>query len=277
MKRLIVNADDFGHTPGLSQGILECHRYGIVTSTSVMAGAPDSGEAIRTAQANARGLGLGLHLAITGRGRRPLLPVDQVASLVQSDGTFFPLRMWLSRYTQFSVQEIAQEFAAQCAWFEAAAGRAPDHLDAHHHIAYRHAGALEALFRLAYRYGVPVRGAGSDAAGLEELLQDVPEPHRADARQALQAQWAQQAPAHPDHFVTAFYGTGATLDDLLAILANLPEGVTELMCHPGYADAALVSDYTTMREVELRVLTDARVRTLIATQGIELINFGQLA
>ena len=68
MKRLIVNADDFGHTPGLSQGILECHRDGIVTSTSVMAGTPDSVEAIRTAQASAPGLGLGLHLAITGQG-----------------------------------------------------------------------------------------------------------------------------------------------------------------------------------------------------------------
>ena len=101
-------------------------------------------------------------------------------------------------------------------------------------------------------------------------------PTRTTHATPFRTQWAQHAPAHPDHFVTSFYGAGATLDDLLAILANLPEGVTELMCHPGYADAALVSDYTTMREVELRVLTDARVLTLIATQGIELINFGQL-
>jgi predicted glycoside hydrolase/deacetylase ChbG (UPF0249 family) len=276
MRKLIVNADDYGHTLGLSRGILEAHRHGIVTSTSVMAGTPASAEAIRTAQARAPGLGLGLHLAITGRGRRPLLPPHQVASLVQSDGTFFPLGMWLARYTQFSAEEIAQEFAAQCIWFEAAAGRPPDHLDAHHHIAYRHAGALAALFGLAERYGVPVRGAGAGDAGLQELLQDVPEPQRGRARHAIKAAWAQGAPAHPDHFVISFYGAGANLDNLLAILENLPEGVTELMCHPGYADSTLVSDYTIMREEELRVLTGARVRTLIAAQGIELVNFGQL-
>jgi predicted glycoside hydrolase/deacetylase ChbG (UPF0249 family) len=276
LKRLIVNADDFGHTPGLSKGILEGHRHGIVTSASVMVGALDSVEAIRTARVSAPRLGLGVHLAITGRGKRPLLLPEQVPSLLQSDGTFFPLSMWLARYSQFSTQEIAQEFAAQCAWFVTVAGQAPDHLDSHHHIAYRHAGALAALFQLADTYGVPVRGAGSDDAGLQELLQPVPEPQRAGARQAIKALWAKRAPVHPDHLVTSFYETGANVDELLAILANLPEGVTELMCHPGYADTTLISEYTTMREVELSVLTDARVRTLIATQGIKLINFGQL-
>src|SRR4051812_6139722 len=123
MKKLIVNADDYGHTLGLSRGILAAHKHGIVTSTSVMAGSPGSAEAIRTAQVHATRLGLGLHLAITGLGRRPLLSADQVASLVQSDGTFFPLSEWLARYKQFKAEEIAQEFAAQCTWFETAAGR----------------------------------------------------------------------------------------------------------------------------------------------------------
>ena len=78
-------------------------------------------------------------------------------------------------------------------------------------------------------------------------------------------------------FVDTFYDTTATLGDLLLILTTLPDdSVTEIMCHPGYADAALISGYTTMRETELEILTHPSVREVIKSEGIALITFGDL-
>jgi predicted glycoside hydrolase/deacetylase ChbG (UPF0249 family) len=176
-----------------------------------------------------------------------------------------------------AVDEVAREFRAQWDWFVAAAGRAPDHLDAHHHIAYRHPGALAVLLDLAEEHGVPVRGVGADAASREELVADLPPETRAEASAALREVWERQrAPLRPAHFIASFYGAGATLAHLRELLAGLPAGVSELMCHPGYVDADLQSDYTAAREVELRILTDPRVREQVVAEGIELIAFGAL-
>jgi predicted glycoside hydrolase/deacetylase ChbG (UPF0249 family) len=84
-------------------------------------------------------------------------------------------------------------------------------------------------------------------------------------------------PPHPTRFNETFYDKAATLGDLLLILTNLPDdSVTEIMCHPGYSDESLDSDYTTEREAEIKVLTHASVREVIKAEGIELIPFGAL-
>ena len=88
---LIVNADDFGLTPGVSAGILEAHRNGIVTSTSVLAVAPafeETAPALRRA-AHESGIGVGVHLAAVGEDP-PLLPRSRVASLVDAETARFP-------------------------------------------------------------------------------------------------------------------------------------------------------------------------------------------
>jgi chitin disaccharide deacetylase len=273
MKQLIVNADDYGHTPGLSRGILDAHRQGIVTSTSVMVGSPQIEAAIAQVRTQAPELGLGLHFTLSGRGNRPLLPAHQVPSLVQADGTFYPFEAWFEHYAEFSAMEIAQEYAAQCERYIALAGGAPDHLDAHHHLAYRHPAILEILFDLARRLGVPVRNAGFDAAGLDELLAPVPERLRAGSLTAIKALLARDIPPHPDRFESTFYDEGATLENMLTIIAGLPDGATELMCHPGYADAALISDYTAMREQELAILTHPDVRVALAANHVDLVTY----
>jgi predicted glycoside hydrolase/deacetylase ChbG (UPF0249 family) len=280
-KRLIVNADDYGDSPGVSRGILEAHVNGIVTSTSVMIGSAGALAAVQDALRTAPNLGLGLHFTLSGIGRRPILPAESVPSLVQPDGTFYPLEAWLEYYEQFDSDEIARELTAQCECFTDIAGKPPDHLDGHHHAVYRHPAGLGTLFALAERYDIPIRNAGfgeSELTGtLNNLLNEIPEPARSANKPALKAMLAGKTPPWPDRFEGDFYDTTATLGDLLLILTNLPDdSTTELMCHPGYADEMLQSDYTTKREDELKVLTHRSVREVIAAEGITLIKFSAL-
>jgi predicted glycoside hydrolase/deacetylase ChbG (UPF0249 family) len=82
-------------------------------------------------------------------------------------------------------------------------------------------------------------------------------------------------PRHPDHFEASFYGPGVTREHLLDLLACMPAGTTELMCHPGHADAELLagSGYNRQREVELDVLTDPVVVEQVRARGVELVSF----
>src|SRR5258707_12628273 len=90
-KQLIVNADDYGLTPGVSRGILEAHLKGIVTSTTVMMGLPGVAAAIAEAQRTAPKLAPGVHLTYSGKGIRPILPPEEVPSRVQPEGSIYHL------------------------------------------------------------------------------------------------------------------------------------------------------------------------------------------
>jgi chitin disaccharide deacetylase len=279
-KRLIFNADDFGLTPGITRGILEAHHKGVVTSTTALVGSPHAADAIRQAIESAPDLGLGLHLAISGTGR-PVLPSSEVPSLVREDGRFHGFTGWVYLFEQFNPDEIARELNAQCERFIDFAGRPPDHLDGHHHAVYRHPAGLRTLLDLAARYNIPIRNAYPDLPGddsIRRLLEEVPANDREAALSAIKAILAEgPLPVRPALFDDSFYGPTATLGDLLLILTNLPEDSTaEIMCHPGYVDDQLDSDYTTTREGEIRILTHSSVKEVIKAEGIELITFAML-
>src|SRR5215510_11634871 len=87
MKRLIVNADDFGFTNGVNKGIVQSYKQGIVTSTTIMANGQAFDEAVELARENP-GLGVGCHLSIVGG--RPVAPATQIRSLLESDGSLPP-------------------------------------------------------------------------------------------------------------------------------------------------------------------------------------------
>jgi hypothetical protein len=278
-KRLIFNADDYGLTAGVSQGILDAHLQGVVSSTTVMVGSPNVADSIRLALQTAPRLGMGLHLTLSGTGR-PVLPPSEIPSLVREDGKFYPLQDWMAHYGQFDGADIVRELNAQVERFIQIAGRPPDHLDCHHHAVYRHAAGLRTLFDLAARYAIPIRRVWSDRGqqdSVADLLNGVPDLARKRAVTDITAILnGVPLPMMPDRFDDGFYDATATLGDLLLILTNLPEGVTEIMCHPGYADAALDSDYTAKREDEVKTLIHVSVREVIRAEGIDLITFGDL-
>lgn len=247
---LIVNADDFNLTQGVSRGILDAHRFGVVTSTTIMVNLPGLETSRTLAQTHPR-LGMGLHLNLTFGP--PVLPPEKVRSLLDDSGRFVRNHDRLREAGDPS--EIRQELTAQVEKFRVTFGRSPSHLDTHHHI-HRYPRILEAVLDLAIGLGVPVRACTPEMA-VRIRVARLPAVDRAEGDVGPEPYW--------------------TTERLLALLATLQEGVTELICHPGYADASLSeSSYSTQREGELRALCDPRVGRALEAAGIRRIAYTDL-
>jgi predicted glycoside hydrolase/deacetylase ChbG (UPF0249 family) len=235
---------------------------------------PGIEEALRTAEDQCPRLGLGVHLVLTAG--RPLRPTAQVRSLTGGHDLFSRPEALVLRLSALEYGQVLDEWRAQVERFAVATGRPPDHLDAHHHAAYWTPLLLRAMLELAREYGCAVRlPTGAEA---EKVDIDLP----AGLVQPLSA-WAlplldEFLPRHPDHLDTSFYGPAATREVLLSLLTHLPPGTTELMCHPGHADAELLagSGYNRQREAEAAILTDPAVAAQAEAQGVGLISFAQL-
>ena len=278
-KYLIVNADDLGISPGVNRGILETHQQGIVTSTTAMVNQPDAAAGIQLIQTQAPSMGIGLHITLT-RGY-PVLPPEAVPSLVRSDGQFYGRAQFSRVSTLFKAQELRAEIQAQFDRFITLAGCLPDHLDSHHYVAYLHPVAFEIILNLVADYRLPLRsarhymdvdvmkrvflGRGYDQMVVDALAESVVRVYEARSNK----------PYWPDYTERRFYHEGATLSNLTHILENLPDGVTELMCHPGYIDD-LQDAYHRPREDERRALIHPRTREVIDEHDIHLITFAQL-
>src|SRR5262249_13157892 len=148
----IVNADDFGFTRGVNEGILRGYRTGIVTSTTIMANGDAFDEAVEAARANP-GLGVGCHLSAVGG--RPVSKPSEIPTLVDRDGmlppTFGQLLIKFARRS-VSINEIASEFRSQLARITSA-GITPTHLDTHKH-SHTHPQVMRALAQVAAEFGV---------------------------------------------------------------------------------------------------------------------------
>lgn len=259
-KYLIVNADDFGISPGVSRGILEAHHNGIVTSTSAMMNMPAAPESIRLAQQSSPDLGVGLHITLSFGA--PVSSPEQVPSLVTDHGTFCSTYRELSQKAPtFTPDDLYTEIGAQFRRFVEVAGRLPDHLDSHHHVSFWCPAACDVMLKLAAEYDLPVRNG--EQALTDDAVRRVYEAN-------VPPRWPQ-----PYYHEPVFYDAGATVANLWAFLIGLPEGVTELGCHPGHP-ADLDEAYTTPREAELVALTDPGIRALVESEGIQLITFADL-
>jgi predicted glycoside hydrolase/deacetylase ChbG (UPF0249 family) len=281
LRRLVVNADDFGLTPGVSRGIIKAHREGIVTSTSVMINIPYAEESLRLAQKEAPDLDIGLHLNLTAG--RPISPPDAIPDLVTSSGDFLDLDALLDRIESVDLTQVRREFTAQIERFREIMGHLPDHLDGHHYITARSHRTAELLIELAQGISCAIRnevarkdildgdlaGSYSRIHGKEKMPQLIEE---------LNAILTGGGVSTPDHFTGGFYGDGATLGNLLLIILDLEEGISELMCHPAEVDEELrsASSYNERRGDELAALTHPSAREVINSSFVQLINFGDL-
>ncbi len=276
MKQLIVNADDLGRSPGVNRGILDAHHKGIVTSTTVMINYPDAPAGIEAVLKDAPALGLGLHFNLTAF--KPVSPPAAIPSLVNADGWFYPINQWITQ--PFQADDFRREMTAQFDRFVSLAGKLPDHFDAHHHSVYLHPLALPILLDLAEQHHLPLRDSGFAQPMLGILNSDLPAAELEALAAELRAIAAARsvAPIFPARLTTAFYDTHATLGDLLVILTTLPpDSVTEIMCHPGYLDDILrTSAYSAPREEEIKHLTHQATRECVASEQINLTNFGRL-
>lgn len=287
MKRLIVNADDFGFTRGVNAGIVRAYKSGIVTSTTIMANGAAFEDAIDLARANP-GLGVGCHLAVVGG--TPVARPAEIRSLLDGDGklpaSLTQLLIKLARGS-VSTDEIAQEFRAQLERL-ACAGVKPTHLDTHKH-SHTHPKVMRALARVAVEFGVtrvrnPFEGvfAAAHVSSLSKLAY-LKQYALSAAIQPGAIQFKRLLRENGLKTTDRFFGVGVTgmLDSatIRSMMESLGEGAAELMCHPGVYDADLERARTRLkreREKELEALCDPSLRLLAEEKGIKLINYGEL-
>ena len=263
--RLIVNADDFGFTRDVNAGIVEAHRHGILTATTLMA----NGEAFDDAVAMSREvptLDIGVHLVMV-QGRSVLDPSREMPATVP-DLIRALLRGGIPVYEEAraQVQRIVD------------AGIRPSHIDTHKHT-HLLPPVLDAVSRVAREFGIEwVRrpfdfGIDSGAKALKRAV--------AVGMRAMAPKFARTLDGlkTTDHF-TGFQVTGR-LDSgsMAATLERLPEGLTEFMCHPGRLGPELRAAKTRLkesREVELSALTAPETRRVLERRGIRLVNYRSL-
>jgi hypothetical protein len=172
--------------------------------------------------------------------------------------------------------EAKAEWQAQIEQFIAITGQKPTHLDSHHHSSYFSPGLLRAMLELACDYNYPIRLPIAPNANW--MLSGMPTEMAAAMQAHIPILLEEFQPRRPDGFIDNFYDEDATQENLFSILAGLPDGTFELMCHPGYLSPELIANsiYNAQRERELNILTSPEVLQLVRERGIELISFAQI-
>jgi hopanoid biosynthesis associated protein HpnK len=286
VRRLIVNADDFGLTAGVNRGIVEAHTAGIVTSTTLMANSLAFDDAVQLARANPT-FSVGCHVVLVDGS--PLLGADNVLSMMDptNPGRFrqniggFALRVLRGRLDE---DEIEAEATAQIRKLQSA-GIQVSHVDTHKHT-HMLPQVLRPLLRAAKACGVPaIRNpfgwmAFSWIASRPKLWQRYSQVRLLNLWQGKFRRAVAAAGMIATDGSVGVVATGA-LDDRLIhfILGTLPEGTWEFVTHPGYNDADLQDIPTRLREsreLELGVLTAGATRRLLDQRGIQLISYRDL-
>jgi chitin disaccharide deacetylase len=290
VRRLIVNADDFGFTAGINRAIVEAHTRGIVTSSTLMANGRAFEDAVSTA-ATVTNLSVGCHVVLIDG--EPVLDAQRLPSLTVAHPSGHRFRDGIKSFAaraltgRLNAVEIEAEAEAQIRKLQSA-GVSVSHVDTHKHT-HLFPAVLRPLLRAARACGVQaIRNPFGPRKPLKSatlLTRPSLWTRYAEVRilRTLAARFRDTANREglvtPDGTLGVVV-TGA-LDEKLfrAIAAAIPEGTWEFVCHPGYNDDDLKSAKTRLRqsrETELRVLTMPEARQLLLDQGIVLISYREL-
>jgi chitin disaccharide deacetylase len=287
LRRLIINADDFGLTQGVNRAIVEAHCHGVVTSATLMVNSAAFEDAIQRAKSMSR-LSMGCHVVLVdglpvlgGRQIPTLTPVESADRFHQRLSSF-ALRVVGGRVDG---DEIEAEVTAQIRKLQVS-GIAVSHLDTHKHT-HIFPQVLRPVLRAARACGVAAIRNPFGPLHLS-LVAKRPNLWRQHAKvtvlsplgKTFRRSVINAGLLSPDGTV-GIVATGELDDSLFRnIVDSLPEGTWELVCHPGYNDAELGSIRTRLRasrEVELRLLTSPESRNLLARSGVQLISYRDLA
>jgi predicted glycoside hydrolase/deacetylase ChbG (UPF0249 family) len=260
VRKLVVNADDFGFTRDVNRGIIEAHTRGILTATTLMACGRAFDDAVWLAR-EYPSLDVGCHLVLVGEP----YPVS-VPALIYA--------VWRGRI------EIYGELKKQVQRI-VDAGLKPTHLDTHKHT-HLFPPVLDALARLSEEFRIPWVRRPFD---VPVTAPGVPWMREATSKAlgVMRGRFGRVLPKHgcrsTDHFA-GFRITGKyNAAELAALIRALPEGSTEFMCHPGFCGDELRAAPTRLkesREEELRALTSPEVRAALAETGTALVSYRDL-
>jgi hopanoid biosynthesis associated protein HpnK len=281
LRRLIVNADDFGLTSGINRGILESHERGIVTSTTVMACGEKFGEALALAQ-QAPNLSVGCHVVLVDG--TPALTPEEVSSLVAPGESRFRDGLvsfaGLAAVGRLDEAQIAAEVTTQIKKVQAT-GIKVTHLDSHKHT-HMFPAVLRGVLRAAKICGIRAMRNPFEPlvfASFRHWKRQFQLKLLQNLRARFRVMLAEAGVSTPDGCV-GIAATGGLRENTFAMLIqNLPEGTWEFVSHPGYSDADLDKVRTRLRgsrDRELAILTSPAVRELIQREGIQLISYREL-
>jgi predicted glycoside hydrolase/deacetylase ChbG (UPF0249 family) len=285
-KLLIVNADDFGLSCGITEGIAVAHQKGIVTSASLMANQNASDYAIQIAKQYPT-LGIGVHLNLCEG--RPVLPRDRVRTLVTKEGYFYPVgelsrRLWNLRV---SSRELEAELRAQISWIKDRA-ITPIHADSHQHM-HVHPCVVRPFIRALTAEGIRYMRAPRHRHWPRKRYLGGPHAGRLHRRLLVSTymdvlQYVTFRSMHtPDCCLLYHPRFSRDLDRLgegwRLALDSIPPGAYEIGCHPGLSERGFSENdsYSLRRELEFRFLTGHQLRVAIERNSIQLITYSQLS
>lgn len=241
MKKLIINADDFGYSRSVNYGIIDAHTEGVLSSTTLMTNMPGAEHAYMLGKQHPT-LGIGVHLTLTCG--RPLLKNHR--TLVDSDGNFKKLHHYQYKF-MIDEDELYAEWKAQIeAFFDS--GLVPTHLDSHHHV-NNLAPMIPVFVKLAKEYNLPIRN-NFEINNYSKKLTST------------------------DYFE---YNPEILLSDTETIYDYFGDAKSiEIMCHPAYLDKSIMnnSSYATPRIEELATLIHPSTKEKIKDSGyFQLITY----
>jgi len=293
VRRLIVNADDFGLTSGVNRAIVEAHRNGVVSSTTLMATAGDAAfsDAVELARSLPE-LSVGCHVVLVD-GAPVSAPgaVDTLLAIRSGEPECFysSLSAFAARATMggFDREQLVTEIVAQIRKIQAA-GIVVSHLDSHKH-AHIFPEILRAMLRAARICGVkairspfvPMKAIMAQRfAGRAKLMKRYGQVRMLNAFAGSFRRQTSRAGLRSPDGVIGVIETGS-MDGILLrqALTGLPAGTWELVCHPGYADEELRAVRTRLvesREAERNLLTSAGLKEFLEQQKIRVIGYREL-
>ena len=290
MRRLIINADDFGLTCGVNRAIVEAHERGVITSATLMANGPAFSEAVAAAK-TVPSLAVGCHVVLLDGN--PLLLPKEIGSLMRGAGNGSTFRHGLAGFAvqalagHIEPRQIEAEATAQIRKIQAA-GISVSHFDTHKHT-HMFPAVLRPLLAAASASGV--YAVRNPFPPLSELPLAVLLSRVGLWKRHAQLKFLRRFAADFQHAVkeTGLFTTDGTIGIAVTgsmdnelfrlIIETLPEGTWEFVCHPGHHDAELEATRTRLKASRLRefeVLTSASAKEVLARNGIELISFRDL-
>jgi len=278
MKKLIVNADDFGRHISVNRAIIQGHETGCITSASLMPGGEAFDDAVAKAAAHPD-LGIGVHLTLIGE--KPVLDPAKIPSLVDEKGRLFQeYPQFLPRFLrgQIKLDDVRTELTAQMEKI-AASGLPITHIDSHQHL-HVLPGVIDIVLELAQQHNItalraPVVPLSFTGGYPQQLGQFVKRAGLVFLARLARAKARKRGFRVPDHFFGIVAGGSLREECMVDIVRNLPDGVSEVMVHPGDDDHVLSAEcgWAHPFEEELAAVMSAQVLTLVREKEIQLVSF----
>ncbi len=280
LRYIIINADDFGRHAEINRAVEEGLVHGCLRSATVMPGGAAFAGAIDIARRHEE-LGLGVHFTLVDG--HPILPPEEIPSLVGSEGDFLPDHTaLLKRYLKGGVnlEEVRRELAAQLQKIEAT-GIPISHVDSHQHM-HTLPGIIDIVLDLAARAGIrAVRTPRTPlfAGAFGGLGQLVGRLGLSTLARLAACKAHRRGLLTPDNFAGIVAGEAVSEGELLHLIAHLPQGTTEVMMHPGMKNDVLQEDSGWQHdfEAELAAILSPHVGEALRKAEVEPVNFRHLS